>query len=164
MAVHPITAVQSEYSLWTREPETGILPAVRELGVGFVPFSPLGCGFLSGALRTLDRLSADDFRRGQPRFQEGNLGRNLELVDRLSAIAREKGCTPAQLALAWVLAQGDDLVPIPGTKRRKYLEENIGAVDVPLSAADRARIEAVFPKGAAAGDRYSPESLAAVDR
>jgi len=164
MAVHPITAVQSEYSLWTREPETGILPTVRELGIGFVPYSPLGRGFLSGTVRALDGLSPNDFRRRQPRFQEGNIERNLALVDRLSAIAREKGCTPAQLALAWVLAQGDDMVPIPGTKRRKYLEENLGALAVRLSATDLARLEAAFPKGAAAGDRYPPENLAAIDR
>jgi aryl-alcohol dehydrogenase-like predicted oxidoreductase len=163
-AVHPITAVQSEYSLWTRDPETGVLPACRELGVGFVPFSPLGRGFLSGAVRTLEGLPADDFRRRLPRFDGANLGPNLGLVDRLSAIAREKGCTPAQLALAWLLAQGDDIVPIPGTKRRRYLEENVAAVEVSLSSADLARIETAIPKGAAAGDRYAPESFALIER
>ncbi|HEY1199227.1 MAG TPA: aldo/keto reductase [Thermoplasmata archaeon] len=163
-AIHPITAVQSEYSLWTREPEAGVLPACRELGVGFVPFSPLGRGFLSGTVRTLEGLPADDFRRRLPRFQGSNLGPNLGMVDRLSAIAREKGCTPAQLALAWLLAQGDDIVPIPGTKRRKYLEENATAVEVALSASDLARIETAIPKGAAAGDRYSPESFALIER
>jgi len=163
-AVHPITAVQSEYSLWTRDPETGVLPACRELGVGFVPFSPLGRGFLSGAVRTLEGLPADDFRRRLPRFDGTNLGPNLGLVDRLSAIAREKGCTPAQLALAWLLAQGDDIVPIPGTKRRKYLEENVAAVEVSLSSADLARIETASPKGAAAGARYAPESFALIER
>jgi aryl-alcohol dehydrogenase-like predicted oxidoreductase len=164
LAVHPITAVQSEYSLWTREPETGILPACRELGVGFVPFSPLGRGFFSGTVRTLEGLPADDFRRRLPRFQEGNLGRNLGMVDRFGAIGREKGCTPAQLALAWLLAQGDDIVPIPGTKRRKYLEDNAAAADLSLSTSELARIEAAVPKGAVAGERYAPESFALIER
>ncbi len=164
LAVHPITAVQSEYSLWTRDPEGGILPACRELGVGFVPFSPLGRGFLSGTVRTLEGLPADDFRRGVPRFQEGNLGPNLALVDRFAGVAAEKGCTPAQLALAWVLAQGEEIVPIPGTKRRRYLEENAAAVEISLSARDLARIEGAVPKGSAAGERYSPSSAALVDR
>jgi aryl-alcohol dehydrogenase-like predicted oxidoreductase len=164
LAVHPITAVQSEYSLWTRDPEAGILPACRELGVGFVPFSPLGRGFLSGKVRTLDGLPADDFRRGVPRFQGENLAANATLVDRLTAIAHEKGCTPAQLALGWLLAQGEEVVPIPGTKRPKYLEENAAAVDLALSRADLARIEAAIPKGSAAGERYSPQSFALVDR
>ena len=164
LAVHPITAVQSEYSLWTRDPEAGILPACRELGVGFVPFSPLGRGFLSGTVRTLDGLPADDFRRGVPRFQGENLAANVTLVDRLASFAREKGCTPAQLALAWLLAQGEEVVPIPGTKRPKYLEENAAAVDVALSRADLARIDAALPKGSAAGERYSPQSFALVDR
>ena len=163
-AVHPITAVQSEYSLWTRDPENGILSACRELGTGFVPFSPLGRGFLSGKIRSLDELPAGDFRRGSPRFQAGNLGRNLGLIDRFAEIARERDCTPAQLALAWVLAQGDDIVPIPGTKRKKYLEENVAATELSLSVADLARIEAAVPKGAVAGDRYSAESMALVDR
>jgi aryl-alcohol dehydrogenase-like predicted oxidoreductase len=163
-AVHPIAAVQSEYSLWTRDPEDGVLPVCRELGVGFVPFSPLGRGFLSGAVRSLEALPANDFRRGLPRFQDENLPRNLELADRFAAAARAKGCTPAQLALAWLLAQGDDIVPIPGTKRRAYVEENVAAVDLSLTRDDRARIEAAFPKGAAAGGRYSPEAMAAVNR
>jgi len=163
-SVHPITAVQSEYSLWTRDPEVGILPTCRELGVGFVPFSPLGRGFLGGGIRSLDALPKDDFRRGIPRFQSENLDRNLALVARLQEIAAVKGCTPAQLALAWVLAQGDDIVPIPGTKRRAYLEQNMAAVDLRLSGADREALEGLFPRGAAAGDRYSPSSAQLVDR
>jgi len=163
-SVHPITAVQSEYSLWTRDPEVGILPTCRELGVGFVPFSPLGRGFLGGGIRSLDALPTDDFRRGIPRFQSENLDRNLALVARLQEIAAVKGCTPAQLALAWVLAQGDDIVPIPGTKRRAYLEQNMAAVDLRLSGADREALEGLFPRGAAAGDRYSPSSAQLVDR
>ena len=163
-AVHPITAVQSEYSLWTRDPEDGILAACRELGVGFVPFSPLGRGFLSGTVRSLEALPATDFRRGVPRFQKGNLARNLEPVDRLGRLAAEKGCTPAQLALAWLLSRGEDVVPIPGTKRRNYLEEDVGAVDLALSANDLARIEEVVPRGSFAGERYSPEGFALVDR
>jgi aryl-alcohol dehydrogenase-like predicted oxidoreductase len=162
--VHPITAVQSEYSLWTRDPEDGALPACRELGAGFVPFSPLGRGFFAGALRSLEGLPDRDFRRGLPRFQEPNLARNLALVDRFSAIASEKGCTPAQLALAWLLAQGEDIVPIPGTKRRQYLEENAAAVDLSLSRSDLERIESAIPKGSAAGDRYSSSGLALVER
>jgi aryl-alcohol dehydrogenase-like predicted oxidoreductase len=164
MAVHPITAVQSEYSLWTRDPEGAILPACRELGVGFVPFSPLGRGFLAGGVRTLEGLPDNDFRRHLPRFQPENIAQNLGLVERLAAIAREKGCTPAQLALAWVLAQGDDIVPIPGTKRRTYLEENAAAVDLELSPADLARIAAAIPMDAIAGDRYSSEGLTLIDR
>jgi aryl-alcohol dehydrogenase-like predicted oxidoreductase len=163
-AVHPITAVQSEYSLWTRDPEEGILPTCRELGVGFVPFSPLGRGFLSGSVRTIASLPANDFRRGLPRFHDDNLGRNLELVDRLGALARTLGCTPAQLALAWLLAQGEDIVPIPGTKRRTYLEENAAAVDLRLSRSDLARIEEAIPKGSATGARYPAETLALIDR
>lgn len=163
-AVHPIAAVQSEYSLWTRDPEAGVLPACRELGVALVPFSPLGRGFLSGTVRTLNGLAADDFRRNLPRFQEANIGRNLALVDRLAEVAREKGATPAQLALAWVLAQGDDVIPIPGTKRTKYLEENVAATELSLSTSDLARIEAAIPKESIAGERYSPDSLTLVDR
>ena len=163
-AVHPITAVQSEYSLWTRDPETGVLPACRELGVGFVPFSPLGRGFFSGTVRTLEGLPADDFRRGIPRFQQGSLSENLRLVDRLAEFAREKGCTAAQLALAWLLAQGEDIVPIPGTKRRKYLEENAGAVDLELSPSDLARVEAAVPKASVVGERYAPQSFALIER
>jgi len=164
MAVHPITAVQSEYSLWTRDPEDGVLPACRELGVGFVPFSPLGRGFLSGTVRSLNGLPENDFRRGVPRFAPENLEQNLRLVDQLIAVAKDKGCTPAQLALAWVLAQGAEIVPIPGTKRTKYLEENLAAVDLSLSAADLERIGRAMPKGAVAGERYSPASAALVDR
>jgi aryl-alcohol dehydrogenase-like predicted oxidoreductase len=162
-AVHPITAVQSEYSLWTRNPEDGVLPACRELGVGFVAFSPLGRGFLAGAVRSLDGLPSDDFRRGVPRFQGGNLGRNLTLVDRLAEIARGSGCSPAQLALAWLLAQDPHLVPIPGTKRRRFLEENAAAVDLKLTGDELARIDEAIPKGAAAGARYGPAGLALVD-
>ncbi len=163
-AVHPIAAVQSEYSLWTREPEDGILPACRELGVAFVPFSPLGRGFFSGSIRSLDALPDDDFRRGSPRFAPENLARNLALVDRLAGVAREKGCTPAQLALAWVLAQPGEIVPIPGTKRRKYLEENAAAVEISLTTHDRERIEAAIPRNEIAGERYGPASAALVDR
>jgi aryl-alcohol dehydrogenase-like predicted oxidoreductase len=162
--VHPITAVQSEYSLWTRDPERGILPACRELGVGFVPFSPLGRGFLSGAVRTLEGLPEGDFRRGLPRFQSGNLERNLALVDRLTAFAKEKGCTAAQLALAWVLSRGPDVVPIPGTKRRRYLEENVGAIALELSPADLERIEGALPPVEVAGERYGPATMARMDR
>ena len=163
-AVHPITAVQSEYSLWTRDPETGVLPACRELGVGFVPFSPLGRGFLSGKVRTLHGLPEDDFRRDLPRFQDQNLERNLRLVDRLAEVAAGKGVTSAQLALAWVLARGEDIVPIPGTKRRTYLEENAAAVEVSLSASDLARIDSVLPQGSVAGDRYAPDRMALIER
>jgi aryl-alcohol dehydrogenase-like predicted oxidoreductase len=151
-AVHPISALQSEYSLWTRDYEDEVIPTLRELGVGFVPFSPLGRGLLSGAL---SELPADDMRRKiSPRFEAGNLDQNLKVVVRLKEIAQEKGITPSQLALAWVLAQGDDIVPIPGTKRRKYLEENIAAADVKLSKSDLARIEEAAPKGFASGGRY----------
>jgi len=163
-AVHPITAVQSEYSLWTRDPEDGVLPACRELGVAFVPFSPLGRGFLSGTVRSLSELPPDDFRRGSPRFQDEHLGRNLALADRLGEIARRKGCTAAQLALAWLLARGGDIVPIPGTKRVKYLEENAGAADLALSGTELAELEAAFPKNVASGERYGPASMALVDR
>ncbi len=163
-AVHPITAVQSEYSLWTRDAETGVLPACRELGVGFVPFSPLGRGFFSGTVRSLAELPADDFRRGLPRFEPENLERNLRLVNRLGALAREKGCSPAQLALAWVLHRGPDIVPIPGTKRLRYLEENVAAVDLTLSRDELARIEAAVPPSAVAGERYGPSALTLIDR
>ena len=163
-AVHPVTAVQSEYSLWTRDPEDVVLPACRELGVALVPFSPLGRGFFAGTLRSLEGLPAEDFRRGLPRFSEANLAHNLGAVDRLAAIARDKGCTPAQLALAWLLAQGGDIVPIPGTKRRKYLEENVGAAEVALSKSDLARIDVALPKGSAAGERYPAESMSQVQR
>jgi aryl-alcohol dehydrogenase-like predicted oxidoreductase len=163
-AVHPITAVQSEYSLWNREPEDLVLPTCRELGVGFVPFSPLGRGFLTGTVRNLEELPSTDFRRGLPRFQGENLGRNLELVDRFAALAKEKGCTPAQLALAWVLSKGEELVPIPGTKRRRYLEENVAAADLSLSLDERTRIEAAVPRGEVAGGRYAPEAMSQVNR
>ena len=153
-AVHPITALQTEYSLWERTPEHEILPTVRELGIGFVPYSPLGRGFLSGQIKSLDDLAEDDFRRRGPRFQGDNFQRNLDLVAKVEEIANEKGVTPSQLALAWVLAQGKDVVPIPGTKRVSYLEENVGAVDVQLTDDDLHRIDEAFPKGAAAGDRY----------
>ncbi len=153
-AVHPISALQSEYSLWSRDPEDEVLPAVRELGIGFVAYSPLGRGFLSGAIRSLGDLAEDDFRRRNPRFQGSNFQRNLDLADAVRAIADEKGVTPSQLALAWVLSRGDDVVPIPGTKRRKYLEENAGAADVQLTPEELDRIESAFPKGATTGDRY----------
>ena len=157
-AVHPITALQSEYSLWTRDPEDGILETTRELGIGFVAYSPLGRGFLTGRFRSPDDFAADDFRRFQPRFQGESFQRNLDLVERVTELAAEKGVTAGQLALAWVLAQGDDVVPIPGTKRRSYLEENIAASDVELTADDLARLEEVFPQGVASGDRYADMS------
>jgi aryl-alcohol dehydrogenase-like predicted oxidoreductase len=157
-AVHPITALQSEYSLWTRDPEDEILPLCRELGIGFVPYSPLGRGFLTGKIQKPEDLTEDDYRRTTPRFQEENFQRNLDLVKQVEQIARAKHCTPAQLALAWVLAQGNDIVPIPGTKRRKYLQENVGALDVDLTREDLARIEEVAPKDSFAGSRY-PEAM-----
>src|SRR4051812_34985072 len=153
-AVHPITALQTEYSLWSRDPEDEILPTVRELGIGFVAYSPLGRGFLSGQIKTIEDLDDADFRRRSPRFQGENLERNLDLVAKVEEIAEEKGATPGQLALAWVLSRGNDIVPIPGTKRVRYLEENAGAVHVELSGEDVERLEQAFPKGAAAGDRY----------
>lgn len=156
-AVHPITALQTEYSLWSRDVEDEILPVCRELGISFVPYSPLGRGFLTGQIRKYEDLAEDDFRRNSPRFQGENFKRNLDLVDKIKEIAVEKGCEPSQLALAWLLAQGEDIVPIPGTKRRRYLEENVGALDVKLTKADLARIDEVAPKGAAAGPRY-PEA------
>lgn len=157
-ALHPITAVQSEYSLWTRDPEDGVLAACARLGIGFVPYSPLGRGFLTGAIRSADDFAADDYRRNSPRFQGDNLAKNLALVDKVKALAQDKGCTPAQLALAWVLAQGEHIVPIPGTKRAKYLDENLGALDVQLDGEDLAAIDAIFPLDAAAGARY-PEAI-----
>jgi aryl-alcohol dehydrogenase-like predicted oxidoreductase len=153
-AVHPISALQSEYSLWTRDPEAEILPTVRELGIGFVAYSPLGRGFLSGRIRSVDDLDEKDFRRRGPRFQEENLRRNLELVAEVEALAAEKGVTPSQLALAWVLSRGDDIVPIPGTKRRTYLEENAAAVEIELTPEEIERLERAFPVGVTAGDRY----------
>jgi aryl-alcohol dehydrogenase-like predicted oxidoreductase len=159
-AVHPIAALQSEYSLWTRDPEDGALEACRRLGVGFVPYSPLGRGFLTGAIRSPDDFEADDYRRTSPRFQGENFANNLALVDTVTAIAKAKGVTPAQLALAWVLAQGPDIVPIPGTKRRKYLKENIGALAVQLTAEDLAAIESAFPRAAIHGTRYPAAMMA----
>ncbi|MFL5884819.1 MAG: aldo/keto reductase [Thermoleophilaceae bacterium] len=153
-AVHPITALQTEYSLWTRDPEEGILPTVRELGIGFVAYSPLGRGFLSGRFQRPEDIPEDDFRRNNPRFQGENFERNLELVERVKEIADEKGATPGQLALAWVLAQGDDIVPIPGTKRVHYLEENAAASDIELTDDDVRRIDEAAPRGATAGQRY----------
>jgi aryl-alcohol dehydrogenase-like predicted oxidoreductase len=163
-AVHPIAALQTEYSLWTRDPENGILAACRELGIGFVPYSPLGRGFLTGQIKRFEDLAADDYRRMSPRFQGENFQKNLEVVARVSTIAREKGCTAGQLALAWVLAQGDDVVPIPGTKRRTYLVENVGALDVRLSADDLRRIDEAFPADVAAGARYPAAMMSFVNR
>jgi aryl-alcohol dehydrogenase-like predicted oxidoreductase len=160
-AVHPISALQSEYSLWTRDPEDGPLEACRALGTTLVAYSPLGRGFLTGQIRTPADFAEDDFRRNNPRFQGENFQRNLELVEKVGALARQKGCTPGQLALAWVMARGDDVVPIPGTKRRKYLEENLGALEVPLTREDLAGIEAVFPRGAASGARYATGTVGA---
>jgi len=152
--VHPIAALQTEYSLWSRDPEDEILPTIRELGIGFVPYSPLGRGFLTGRFRSIDDLPADDYRRNSPRFQGENFQKNLDLVNHIEQLARRKGCTPSQLVLAWLLAQGRDIAPIPGTKRVKYLEENVGAMDVQLDAEDLARIDAIAPRGVAAGLRY----------
>lgn len=163
-AVHPITALQTEYSLWSRDPEDAILPTVRALGIGFVAYSPLGRGFLTGQIKRIEDLAPDDFRRNSPRFQGENFARNLALVAEVEAMAREKGCTPAQLALAWVLAQGQDIVPIPGTKRRRYLEENLGALAVQLDAQDLERINRVLPPGAAAGTRYAAPQMQALNR
>jgi aryl-alcohol dehydrogenase-like predicted oxidoreductase len=157
--VHPIAALQTEYSLWSRDPEREILPTCRELGIGFVAYSPLGRGFLTGQLKRYEDLAADDFRRNAPRFQGANFEKNLELVRQVQRIAKEKGCTPSQLALAWVLAQGKDIVPIPGTKRRNYLEDNAGAVNIHLSKTDLDHLEAVFPSGAAAGERYAENMM-----
>ncbi len=163
-AVHPITAVQSEYSLWTRDPEPEVLPLCRKLGIGFVPYSPLGRGFLAGAIKSPDDFEEDDYRRHSPRFQGENFARNLQLVDRVKEFAREIGATPSQLALAWVLSKGEDIVPIPGTKRRKYLEENAAAVDIQLSPAQLQELDEIFPPGAIAGERYTPQMMAMVNR
>ena len=163
-AVHPISALQSEYSLWTRDPEDGVLATCRELGVGFVAYSPLGRGFLSGAIERFEDLAPGDYRRSQPRFQGENFQKNLDLVARVRAIANEKGATPAQLALAWVLAQGNDIVPIPGTKRRNYLEQNLAASDIELTRDDLARINAAAPRGATAGERYPAAYMGALNR
>ena len=158
MKVHPISALQSEYSLWTREPEDGVLAACRELGIGFVAYSPLGRGFLTGQLRKFEDFGEDDYRRFSPRFQGENFQKNLDLVDKVAELAKAKGCTAAQLALAWVLAQGDDIVPIPGTKRRTTLEQNLDALKLELTKAEFAQLEVLLPKGAAAGMRY-PEAM-----
>jgi aryl-alcohol dehydrogenase-like predicted oxidoreductase len=162
--VHPIAALQTEYSLWSREIEDEILPTVRELGIGFVAYSPLGRGFLTGRFRTIDDLPADDWRRNMPRFQGENFQKNLALVKEIEELAAAKGCTPSQLALAWVLAQGDDIVPIPGTKRPESLNDNLGAVNVRLTADDLAQIDAIVPAGAASGARLDAQSMQRVDR
>ena len=161
--VHPITALQTEYSLWSRDPEDEILAACRELGIGFVAYSPLGRGFLTGQIKRFEDFAEDDFRRNISRFQGENFQKNLDLVAKVEEIARQKNCTSSQLALAWVLAQGEDIVPIPGTKRRHYLEENLKALDVQLTPADLHRIEEAFPRGAAAGPRYSEQMMKLID-
>ncbi|UGA51675.1 MULTISPECIES: aldo/keto reductase [Dickeya] len=161
--VHPITALQSEYSLWTRDVEAEILPACRRLGIGFVPYSPLGRGFLTGAIKRQDDLAADDFRRANPRFSDENFAKNLQLVDKITQLAQEKSVTPSQLALVWVLAQGEHIVPIPGTKRRRYLEENVGALSVSLTPREQDDINAIFPPKIAAGARYGQEGMATLD-
>jgi aryl-alcohol dehydrogenase-like predicted oxidoreductase len=162
--VHPIAALQNEYSLWSRDPEDNILALLRELGIGLVAYSPLGRGFLTGQIKKFDDLAPDDFRRFSPRFQPENFAKNLDLVARINEIAKQKRCAPGQLALAWVLAQGKDIVPIPGTKRRKYLEENVGALDVKLTAEDLKRIDEVAPKGAASGGRYPAALMGSLNR
>jgi aryl-alcohol dehydrogenase-like predicted oxidoreductase len=161
-AVHPISALQSEYSLWTRDPEDGPLQTCRELGIGFVAYSPLGRGFLTGQIRSPEDVAEGDFRRHNPRFQGENFQRNLDLVAQVEEIAEEKGRSPGQVALAWLLTRGDDVVPIPGTKRRRYLEENAEAVDVELTDEELERLERAFPKGAAAGERYP--DMSTIDR
>jgi aryl-alcohol dehydrogenase-like predicted oxidoreductase len=165
MKVHPITALQTEYSLWTRDPESnGVLSTCRELGIGFVAYSPLGRGFLTGQFKRFEDLAPDDYRRNSPRFQGANFQKNLDLVRKVEEISKEKGCKPSQLALAWVMAQGNDIVPIPGTKRRKYLEENAAASQIKLSQEDVARLDEVFPRDAASGDRYPEHMMALVHR
>jgi aryl-alcohol dehydrogenase-like predicted oxidoreductase len=163
-SAHPITALQTEYSLWSRDVESDILPTVRELGIGFVAYSPLGRGFLTGQIKSPDDFPDDDYRRFHPRFTGENFDRNIQLVREIGEMAEEKGCTPAQLALAWVLAQGQDIVPIPGTKRRTYLQQNIGALSVHLSESDLERIDRIIPPGAAAGDRYHAQGMTTVNR
>lgn len=163
-AVHPISALQTEYSLWSREPEEEILPTLRELGIGMVPYSPLGRGFLTGQIKSPEDFEADDYRRNSPRFQGENFQKNLALVEQLEDLAREKGCNSAQLALAWVLAQGDDLAPIPGTKRRIYLEENVKAGDLKLTASELARLDEIAPHGFAAGARYPEAMMKAINK
>ncbi len=162
--VHPIAALQTEYSLWSRDPEEEILATCRELGIGFVAYSPLGRGFLTGQFRRFEDIPADDYRRQSPRFQGENFQKNLDLLHRVEEMAKEKNCTPSQLALAWVLAQGDNVVPIPGTKHRKYLEENMSAIDIKLTPQDLRRLDEVFPNGAAAGMRYPEHMMATVGR
>jgi aryl-alcohol dehydrogenase-like predicted oxidoreductase len=162
--VHPIAALQTEYSLWTRDPENEILAICRELGIGFVAYSPLGRGFLTGQFQRFEDLAPDDYRRNSPRFQGENFQKNLDLLRKVEDMAREKHCTPSQLALAWVMAQGDDIVPIPGTKRRKYLEENAALDDVKLTREDLARIDAVFPRDSAAGDRYPAHMMVLINK
>jgi aryl-alcohol dehydrogenase-like predicted oxidoreductase len=162
-AEHPITALQTEYSLWTRDPEDEVLPLCRELGIGFVAYSPLGRGFLTGRFRTFDDLPEDDYRRNSPRFQGDNFQKNLDLVKRVEEIARRKKVTPAQLALAWLLAQGDDIVPIPGTKHRRYLEENLRALEIELTPSELERVEEVAPKGVAAGERYHEAGMRTIN-
>jgi aryl-alcohol dehydrogenase-like predicted oxidoreductase len=162
--VHPITAVQTEYSLWTRDPEDEVLPTCRELGIGFVAYSPLGRGFLTGRFKKFEDLPAGDYRRNSPRFQGENFQKNLDLVRRVGELAQEKNCTPSQLALAWVLAHGEDIAPIPGTKHRKYLEENVGVVNVRLTSEDLRRIDEVAPKGVALGERYPEHMMELVNR
>jgi len=161
--VHPVTALQTEYSLWSRDPEAGILATCRELGIGFVAYSPLGRGFLTGQIKRFEDFAPDDFRRGISRFQGENFQKNIDLVAKVEELAKEKNCTPSQLALAWVLAQGEDIVPIPGTRRRKNLEENVGALNVKLTAEDLLRINEVFPHGVAAGQRYSEQMMQLID-
>ncbi len=162
-AVHPISALQTEYSLWSRDPEDDLLATCRELGIGFVAYSPLGRGFLTGRFKSFEDLPADDYRRINPRFQGDNFQKNLDLVGRIEDLAREKRCTPSQLALAWLLAQGDDIVPIPGTKRREFLEENLGALDVSLTQDELRDIDRIAPKGVAAGPRYSEKAMQTID-
>jgi aryl-alcohol dehydrogenase-like predicted oxidoreductase len=162
--VHPIAALQTEYSLWTRDPESEILSTCRELGIGFVAYSPLGRGFLTGQFKRFEDLAADDYRRISPRFQGDNFQKNLDLVKQVESIAKEKGCKPSQLALAWVLAQGDDIAPIPGTKRRKYLEENAGGLEVQLTADDLRRLDEAFPEGSASGPRYNEQMMKLVNQ
>jgi aryl-alcohol dehydrogenase-like predicted oxidoreductase len=164
MKVHTITALQTEYSLWSRDPENEILPTCRELGIGFVAYSPLGRGFLTGQFQHFEDLPAEDYRRNTPRFQGENFQKNLDLVRRVEEVAKEKRCKPSQLALAWVLAQGNDIVPIPGTKRRKYIEENVGALEVKLTSEDLRRLDEAFPSDAVAGPRYPENMMAAVNR
>src|SRR5262249_20590123 len=162
--LYPIAALQTEYSLWSREAEPEILPAVPELGIGFVGYSPLGRGFLTGQFKSFDDLPADDYRRNAPRFQGENFGNNLDLVRKVEELARAKGCTPAQLALAWVLAQGEDIVPIPGTKRANYLDDNLAALQVRLTPEELARIGALLLPGSASGDRYHAQAMKSIDR